>query len=613
MISFSSRSIIELIETRSLQKPNAPALLSIEHQTLTYQQLFQQVVKFSETLRSVNIGRTDRVAIILPNGPAMAMAFLGVACSATSAPLNPAYREGEFEFFFDDLRAKAVLLLAEEDSPARQVAKHKGIRILELVQQTNPVNLEYDIQVPNAITMASSNFSKAEDIALVLHTSGTTSRPKLVPLSHANLCASAGNIASTLALTPQDRCLNIMPLFHIHGLVAAVLASLTAGSSLVCTPGLDSELFFSWLEAFKPSWYTAVPTMHQMILSKALEHTTISEKSSLRFVRSSSASLPPNVMKELQGTFHAPVIEAYGMTEAAHQMASNPLPPQAQKPGSVGLPAGPEVAIMDEQGKLLPQGITGEIVIRGENVTGGYENAPAANQSSFSHGWFRTGDQGYFDPDGYLFITGRLKEMINRGGEKVAPREVDEIFLAHPAVSLAVTFAIPHPTLGEDVATAVVLKSGAVVSEKELRQFALQHLAGHKAPSQVILVDQIPKGPTGKLQRIGLYEKLAVHMKVPFIAPRNPLEENLVRIWREVLKLEQVGIQDNFFMLGGDSLLAIQIVSRIRTVFQVEPELSILFREPTIAELAATIQELILNQIENLSEEQAQRLVGLTK
>ena len=344
----------------------------------------------------------------------------------------------------------------------------------------------------------------------MLHTSGTTSRPKIVPLSHANTCASARNISATLSLGPEDRCLNVMPLFHIHGLMAAVLASLSAGASVHCPSGFNALGFFAWLDAVRPTWYTAVPTMHQAILARAGRNREIIGRSRLRLIRSSSASLPPQVMAELEEVFGVPVIESYGMTEAAHQMASNPLPPKPRKPGSVGLAAGPEIAILGESGALQPQGTQGEVAIRGDNVTTGYEANPEANAGAFTDGWFRTGDLGFFDEDGYLTITGRLKEIINRGGEKISPREVDEVLTGHDAVAQAVTFAVPHDKLGEDVAAAVVLREGRSLTEKELRDFAAKRLAAFKVPRTVVFLDEIPKGATGKLQRIGLAEQLGL-------------------------------------------------------------------------------------------------------
>jgi acyl-CoA synthetase (AMP-forming)/AMP-acid ligase II len=357
---------------------------------------------------------------------------------------------------------------------------------------------------------ASAGLAQADDVGLVLHTSGTTSTPKLVPLSQRNLVASAVNIGRALALVPGDRSMNIMPLFHIHGLIAVVLSSLASGASIYCTPGFNALKVFRWLADCKPTWYSAVPTMHQAILGRAKKNADIISNMNLRFARSSSSSLPPQVMAELEITFGCPVIEAYGMTEATHQMASNPLPPAARKPGTVGVASGPEVAIMDEEGEFLKGGETGEIVIKGDNVTAGYENNPKANAENFFNGWFRTGDQGILDNEGYLSITGRLKEIINRGGEKISPREVDEVLMDHPAVQQVVTFAVPHDKLGEDVAAVVVLRDGEQAKENDIRDFTKEHLADFKVPRKIIFLDEIPKGATGKLQRIGLAEKLGL-------------------------------------------------------------------------------------------------------
>jgi acyl-CoA synthetase (AMP-forming)/AMP-acid ligase II len=301
-----------------------------------------------------------------------------------------------------------------------------------------------------------------------------------------------------------------MPFFHIHGLIGALMSTLSAGGEIACTAGFNVMRFFGWLDEMEPTWYTAVPTMHQTILARAPRNEESVSRARLRLIRSSSAALPPQVLEELEGTFHCPVVESYGMTEAAHQMASNPLPPRVRKPGSVGPAAGPEVSIMDEAGRLLGEGETGEVVIRGANVTSGYDRNPEANAKAFTDGWFRTGDQGFLDHDGYLTITGRLKEIINRGGEKISPREIDEVLLDHPAVAQAVTFAMPHDKLGEEVAAAIVLREGATATEKEIREMAAARLADFKVPRKVLFLQEIPKGPTGKLQRIGLAEKLGL-------------------------------------------------------------------------------------------------------
>ena len=586
-----SPTIHQLLKEQAEQNPDAIAMLAPGRAPLDYRSLYQHVEELVKSLNGFGIHRNDRVAIVLPNGAEMATAFLGVAAGATCAPLNPSYRANEFDFYLSDIHARAVIVQSGFDSPVRDVAKARGISILEVTGRQAESAGIFHIAGNKATNAPSADFSKPEDVALILHTSGTTSRPKIVPLTQKNICASARNTKDTLQLTGRDRCLNVMPLFHIHGLMAAVLSSLTAGASIVCTPGFQADSFFVWLSEYHPTWYTAVPTMHQSVLARVAGSQPPSANGSLRFIRSSSASLPPQIMKGLEEAFQAPVIEAYGMTEASHQMASNPLPPRGRKPGSVGIAAGPEIRIMDEAGNFLSAGEPGEIVIRGENVTIGYENNPSANQSAFINGWFRTGDQGVMDEEGYLSITGRIKEMVNRGGEKVAPREVDEALMDHPDVIQAVAFAAPHKTLGEDLVAAVVLRKESVVTERELRTFAFSRLADYKVPSQIVIVDEIPKGPTGKLQRIGLAEKLAGALKPEYAAPGSELEETLVGVWEKVLGVERIGIKDNFFSLGGDSLLAASVILEMEKHIGKELQPPILFQAPTIEQLSGLLRD----------------------
>ena len=466
-----------------------------------------------ESLNALGVGRNDRVAIVLPNGPEMAAAFVTIAAGATTAPLNPGYRAEEFEFYLTDLKAKALIVEAGSTSAAREVAHKLGVPLIELLPQREQgagVFVLKPLAGKRASAPARLGMGAGEDTALVLHTSGTTSRPKIVPLLQRNVLATARHIVKTLQLTPSDICLNIMPLFHIHGLMAATLSSLAAGAQVWCTPGFNALKFFAWMDEAKPTWYTAVPTMHQAIVGRAKNNAEAIRNNPLRFMRSSSSSMPPQVIKELEAAFGAPLIESYGMTEATHQMASNPLPPRIRKPGSVGVAAGPEVEIMGESGELLGAGETGEIVIRGANVTAGYENNPKANAEGFRAGWFRTGDQGVKDGEGYLSITGRLKEIINRGGEKVSPREIDEILMDHPAVGQVVTFGMPHAKLGEEVAAVVVLKAGSAATDRELQAFVSERAAEYKVPKKILFMDEIPKGATGKLQRIGLAAKLGL-------------------------------------------------------------------------------------------------------
>ena len=482
-----------------------PAIDAPDRSTLTHGALNEQIKVVGGELAALNIGADDRVAIVLPNGPLMASAFVCMSPWCATAPLNPAYKRDEFEFYLNDLDTKLLIVEAGSSSPVVDVAHKLGIRVVELQEKEHAGAFSLGhgpIAVENR---------RDDAIALILHTSGTTSRPKMVPLTQINLAASAKNISQTLHLSSEDRCMNVMPLFHIHGLMAPVLANISAGASVYCTPGFDALRFFSWLDAAQPTWYSAVPTMHQAILARSIRNEDSVRQAQLRFIRSSSASLPPQVMNDLEKTFGAPVVEAYAMTEAAHQMCSNPLPPLERKPGFVGPSAGPEVGIMTAEGHMLEQGQEGEIVIKGPNVTSGYLANDEANATAFHPGnWFRTGDQGIMDEAGYVKVTGRLKEIINRGGEKIAPLEIDEVILDHESVAQACSFAIPHDKLGEDVAAAIVLRDGKQLDEKELRQFVSERLADFKVPRKVVFVDEIPKGATGKIQRIGLAKQLGL-------------------------------------------------------------------------------------------------------
>ena len=531
----------------------APAVVGVDGEAWTYEELRARAAAVAAAVRS-----HDTVAVVLPNGPDAALAFLGVASAAACAPLNPAYTAGELAFYLDDLHAGA--LVTDGCSPAAlDEATRRGMAVVDL----------------RALQPGDARPRTPTDVALVLHTSGTTGRPKQIPLTHANLCHSAANVARTLALAPEDRCVGVMPLFHIHGLVAALLASLHAGGSIVCTPGLDPARFLGWAAELGATWYTAVPTMHQAILGAARASDV---RPRLRLIRSSSAPLPPTVMEELETTFDAPVIEAYGMTEASHQMASNPLPPAARKPGSVGLAAGPEVGIMDAHGTLLPAGEIGEVVVRGVTIFAGPDD------------WFHTGDQGVLDEDGYLTLTGRLKELVNRGGEKISPREVDEVLLEHPHVARAVAFAVPHPTLGEDIAAAIV--ASAPLDVDEVRAFVAARLAPHKVPQRIVVVDALPAGATGKVQRISMAERLGLLAPAEVAAEElTGAEATIAEIWAEVLGLERVRSTQRFAELGGDSLTAVTLVARVEAAFDVAlPVTTPLVDGPTVAAMARLVE-----------------------
>ena len=481
-------------------------LTSEKNEKLSYGEFKIFNEKISRQLAATNIINSDRAAIVLPNGPLMASSFLSISSYMSAAPLNPLYKQEEFEFYLDDLKPKFLLVEPNSKSLAVIAAKNLNIPVFEMkISDNQPLGTfelfdkETDYKNPNDY-----------DEALVLHTSGTTSRPKIVPLSNLNIFTSAVNISKSLKLTADDHCLNIMPLFHIHGLIAVLSASAKVGASVCASNGFNALKFLDLAETQNITWYSGVPTMHQAILLRAQKNSDKAKKLNLRFIRSSSASLPPAIFEQLNDIFETPVIEAYGMTEATHQMASNPLPPAIQKPGLVGMPAGPEICIMNDKNEKLPQGEIGEICIKGDNVTNGYENNPEANKQSFVNDWFRTGDEGFFDEDGYLKISGRLKEIINKGGEKISPLEVDNILMDFPPIDQALCFGYKDKMLGEDIAVAIKLKENKSCTEDDIKSYANEKLAKFKIPKNIFIVEDIPKGATGKLQRIGLAKKFGL-------------------------------------------------------------------------------------------------------
>ena len=481
-------------------------LTSEKNEKLSYGEFKIFNEKISRQLAATNIINSDRAAIVLPNGPLMASSFLSISSYMSAAPLNPSYKQEEFEFYLDDLKPKFLLVEPNSKSLAVIAAKNLDIPVFEMkISDNQPLGTfelfdkETDYKNPNDY-----------DEALVLHTSGTTSRPKIVPLSNLNIFTSAVNISKSLKLTADDHCLNIMPLFHIHGLIAVLSASAKVGASVCASNGFNALKFLDLAETQNITWYSGVPTMHQAILLRAQKNSDKAKKLNLRFIRSSSASLPPVIFEQLNDIFQTPIIEAYGMTEATHQMASNPLPPAIQKPGLVGMPAGPEICIMNDKNEKLSQGQIGEICIKGDNVTNGYENNPEANKQSFVNNWFRTGDEGFFDKDGYLKISGRLKEIINKGGEKISPLEVDNILMDFPPIDQALCFGYKDKMLGEDIAVAIKLKENKSCTEDDIKSYANEKLAKFKIPKKIFIVEDIPKGATGKLQRIGLAKKFGL-------------------------------------------------------------------------------------------------------
>jgi oxalate---CoA ligase len=496
-----------LLSVLEVGRDGDSAIIVPDGLTLTYAELRANVHKLADTLAALGVQREDRVAIVLPQGPAAIVGVLGASIAATAAPLNPSFTEDEFRFFYDDVSARALIVPAGGAEVARGVWPEDATLIEMTLEPGGEMRLESRTpRLPGRTASA----PKPDDVALVLHSSGTTGRPKRAPLRHRNLAASIDNIVNTYGLAPSDIALCVMPLFHVHGLVASVLSTFASGGTVVVPSRFNPLGFRRLVKACRATWYSAVPSIHQLVLARSSEPSLADapNEQSLRFIRSASSALPQATMMQLEASLGIPMLEAYGMTEASHQVASNPLPPAAREAGSVGRGVGVRIGVMDERGGLLTIGASGEVVIQGSNVIDGYDNNPDANAAAYTNGWFRTGDLGVIDAAGYLTLVGRLKEMINRGGEKIAPHEIDEVLRSHPAVVDAVTFGVPHPVWGEEVQAVVVLRSE--VTERDLLRHSQQHLAEFKIPKQIHFVDAIPKSATGKVQRNRIRGQLGI-------------------------------------------------------------------------------------------------------
>jgi acyl-CoA synthetase (AMP-forming)/AMP-acid ligase II len=580
------QSIPSVLAQAAAACPATAALELTGGATISAADLFARVMTAAAELQRHGVrggAAASRVAIVLPNGPDLSLTMLAAASVGTAVPLNPAYRREEYEAYLCIARVEFLLVDAAVGEAAIDVATTLGIRVLH-----------WGIDVtglPAASPPPCPTVAAADDVAVVMLTSGSTGRAKVVPLTHRNLCAGAAAVVQSVGLGPTDRVLCMWEQFHIGGIVDLLLAPLLAGGTVIAAGSFDAGRFFEQLDVARPTWFQGVPTTLRELCHHARCHGLEPAGSSLRFIRSVAAALPPALMTEVESLFGVPVIQTFGMTEAAPLITSTRLPPAIRKPGSAGTACGVDVCILDDDGRPRPAGIDGQVAIRGPNVFAGYEADPEANALAFLDGWFLTGDLGSIDADGDLFLAGRVKELINRGGEKIMPSEVDDALLAHPAVEEAATFSLPHPTLGEDVAAAVVLCSDARASVAELQQFVADRLAAFKVPRRILVLDSLPRCPVGKVRRRELTERCLRQPPASRTPPSTGLEAALVRIWADELDVTEIGIDDDFAAAGGDSLSAVRVAVAAEELCGVTLGDQAVARSRTIRSMAACLME----------------------
>jgi len=579
--------VLSLLQASAKSHERSVALHSLASNPVTYGSLLLRVTALAASLRACGVGggeRASRVAIVMANGPSQSIALLGTCCAGVALPFNPAFRAEEYRSYFTRTRVDFLLVAGDETGPAVSVAQQAGIRVLRLGLDSARVDEDPQGAMPPL------RAPDGEDLAVIMLTSGSTGGGKVVPLTHKNLCSASRDVCRSLDLGAGDRCLSMWQQFHIGGVVDLLLAPLASGGRIIAAAGFDAARFFESLADAEPTWFQGVPTTLRELCLHAKAHSVDTSGSSLRFIRSVAAALPAEWMREVEQRFGVPVIQTFGMTEAAPLITSNRLPPGQRKPESAGVPCGASVSIMDDHGRPLSIGERGPIAIQGDNVFAEYEGDPQANIDSFRDGWFYTGDIGYLDADGYLFLTGRVKEIINRGGEKISPGEIDRVLLHHPAVAQAAAFGVAHPTLGEEVAAAVVLEPGLTATQVDLQDFVAQRLAAFKVPRQVSFLTELPRCPVGKLRRSELAElAVGASRQAPHRAPRNRIETTLVELWASELDLDGLGIDDDFSVLGGDSLSSVRILVAVQSLFGVQIPDHALASFDTVSNMAAAL------------------------
>ena len=582
------QTVSDVLRSHLAERSKAPAVWVEPQKYRSFGEVFEVVGRIAHALRSQVETAHPRIAFATPRGSAGLFGFLGAIEVGTCCPLDAKLTSREFADALAALQPD-VLLATESDPAALAAARAGGIPCVSFRLGTSQSDCMVSTR-PNQkaregrAMRAPLLLGGAEAPAILMRTSGTTADPKLVGLSHANVTAATVAMASVFKLAPDDICLTPMPLHHVHGLIAGALSALAAGSSIHCCESFSPQAFDAALRGFSPTWLTAAPALHLAMCDYYANKGARPGIATLRRFRSSSAPLAPSSVRALEDLYDAPLLETYGLTETASTICSNLLAPGQRKLGSVGVPINAELLILDDADRKAPPGVDGEILLRGAGVIREYLGVQP--DGAFWEDWLRTGDIGHVDDDGYLYVVGRKKEVIKRGGHSVFPLEIDNALTTHPGVAEAITFPIPHDTLGEDVIAAVVGKPDAGIDPSSLREHLLVSLSSYKIPTRVLVVDSIPRNAIGKALRREMPRLLASQLVPESRGPSTPTEQVLLAIWHKVLRRDDIGVTDNVFQFGADPLRAEMASGLIIEASSVRMSTKVLYAKPTVREQA---------------------------
>jgi amino acid adenylation domain-containing protein len=604
-------TIGELINRMAETRPEAPFLMSPETaQVSTFSGLKERAAAISLQLQRWGLERGDKVAFLMDNSVFAAQLFLGAMYGGlVSVPLNVRAGASQLSYMVVHCDAK-IIFVGDEYAALMTEVMTQVPRPVRVISEVDGIAAMCDTAPPSTLLTAPS----PEDVALLMYTSGSTGHPKAAVHTHGTILAGGRNSVAAHELTAADRSLLVLPLYHINAECVTLIPTLLSGGSVVVPRQFKLGQFWDWLDGYQCTWSAIVPTIVSQLLDwhdpRADQRGPAFRR--IRFLRSSSAPLAPSLHREFLTKFPLLLIQAMGSSEGGN-IFSNPLPPGENKIGSPGLPWGFDVKIVDPKGVELPNGEPGEMQIRGEGLTSAYYKEPEATAAAFdAEGWLHTGDLAYRDTDGYFFVVGRSKELIIKGGVNIAPRQIDDVLESHPAVLEAAAVGLPDRHFGEDIVAFVVLRAGAECDERELLGLCEGRLGHFKTPARIYFVQDLPKGPSGKVQRLRLVEQATganaggrAAAPTGFVLGRGSdqegeeiastlpasLENAIAEIWAEILRLPHVGVDDNFFALGGDSLMAIQCVSRLREKTAIRLTLTEFFGKGTVAEQAALIRE----------------------